>query len=112
MEKSLDLKAMRHMLASIDIEDIEEELVESDQKQYDAAISAVFPHLEKDIKRFLHQQLLFANNTANDMNQVAFARGTFNGMDILLEHWRKAHLRHTAKPQEQKDDENILEQDI
>lgn len=99
------LEVIRHELASIDLSDIgDEEMTENERKEYMAAISAVFPRLEKDIKRFLHAQLMFISNNAQDMNQISFGRGTFNGMDLLLNHWRKAHEEHTIKePKEEFD---------
>ena len=99
------IEVIRHQLASIDLCDMEEKkMSESERKEYVAAISAVFPRLEKDIKRFLHEQLMFIANQAQDMNQISFGRGTFNGMDLLLSHWRKAHLEHTVKePKEEFD---------
>ena len=104
-DKELSLEAMRHLLASIDLSDVEEDMNENERKEYIAAISAVFPRLEKDIKRFLHLQLMFVSNNAQDMNQISFGRGTFNGMDLLLNHWKKAHFEHTAKgaPEEEGD---------
>lgn len=93
-----DLEVLRHELASIDLSDIEEEdMTESERTEYVAAISAVFPRLEKDIKKFLHAQLMFVSNNAQDMNQVSFGRGTFNGMVLLLENWKRAHEEHTVK---------------
>ncbi len=105
MSKELSLEAMRHLLASIDLSDVgDEEMTPDERKEYNAAISAVFPRLEKDIKRFLHAQLMFVSNNAQDMNQISFGRGTFNGMDLLLNHWKKAHEEHTVKePKEDMD---------
>ena len=100
-DKPLGLRAIRHMLASIDLSDVEEkDMDESERKEYVAAISAVWPRLEKDIRRFLHAQLMFIANEAQDMNHVAFGRGTFNGMDLLLNHWKKAADEHNSKLQE------------
>ena len=104
-DKSLEL--LRHQLGSIDLSDVqeEEEMSESERAEYCSIISAVFPRLEKDIKRLLYEQLLYGSNQAETWERVVFARGTFNGMDLLMEHWRKAHIEHTAKtlPQEQFD---------
>lgn len=97
-----DLEVLRHELASIDLSDIEdEEMSESERKEYVSTISAVFPRLEKDIKRFLHAQLMFIANQATDMNQVSFGRGTFNGMDILLNHWKRVAQEHNSKGKEE-----------
>lgn len=103
--KDHSLKAIRHMLASIDLSDIKEEkdMTDAERKGYCAQVFAVFPVIEKDIKKFLHAQLMFISNEAATMEQVSFGRGTFNGMDLLLEHWKKAAAEHTVP----KDPENF-----
>jgi len=89
------LKLLQHQLGSISLDDIEEEdMSDAERKEYCSTISAVFPRLEKDIKRFLYSQLMFMSNNAQNWDQVIFGRGTFNGMDILLNHWRQAHTEH------------------
>ena len=109
-EKSLEL--LRLELGSIDLSSTQEdkEMSESERKDYCAAISSVFPRLEKDIKKFLYEQLMFTSNRAEDWDRVIFGRGTFNGMDILLNHWRIASLEHTAKtvPEEEVDKSNPI----
>ena len=101
MVENLDknsLKLLRHSLSSIDLKDIEEkEMSESETKDYNASISAVFPRLEKDIKKFLYEQLMFIAINSENWNQVVFGRGTYNGIDLLLNHWRQAHTAHTSR---------------
>ena len=101
MSKELDDKSLtliRHQLGSIDLKDIEDkEMSESEAKDYNASISAIFPRLEKDMKKFLYEQLMFMANKADNWNQVIFSRGTFNGIDLLLNHWKQAHTAHTAR---------------
>lgn len=102
------LKLLRHQLASIDLGDIEkEEMSEAETKEYNASISAVFPRIEKDIKKFLHEQLLFAANQSNSWEQVIFARGTYNGMNLLLDHWRSAFAQHNERIKNEGDDKNF-----
>ena len=102
MPKEQSLKLMRHLLGSIDLPDIEEkEVSEADRSAYCSAIYAVFPVLERDIKKMLHAQLMFSSNEAGNWEQVVFGRGTFNGMDLLLEKWRLASIEHQA-PKEDK----------
>lgn len=106
-KEDLSIKAMRHMLGSIDLSDLEEkEESESDREAYCAAIFAVFPRLEKDIKKMLYEQLLYASNQAETWERVIFARGTFNGMDLLLEKWKQAALEHEVKPKEDREEFN------
>jgi len=98
------LELLRHQLGSIDLKDIEEkEMSEVETKEYNAAISAVFPRLEKEIKKFLQDQLLFMATNGVDMEQIQFARGTFNGLNLLLQHWKQAHIEHTSKIGEKED---------
>ena len=104
MKKTKDpsLKAIRHILSSIDLSDLKEvEMTEAELKAYWSTISVVFSTLEKDIKGMIHEQLLFANNNADDWYQVVFARGTMNGMMLLLEKWRTAHNDHITTPKDE-----------
>lgn len=109
-ETNIDL--MRHLLGSVDLSDLDivdvakpEEMSEIDRKEYVAAISSVFPRLEKDIKRAMMQQLLLTFSTADNMDKVALGQGTFNGMSLLLNFWRKAHQEHVGEgiPEEEGD---------
>ena len=102
------LALVRHRLGSIDLSDVEREMDENERREYCSTISAVFPRLERDIKKFLHEQLLFISNNAEAWEQVIFARGTFNGMDILLNHWEKANAEHLKlnKDKNEKEPEN------
>src|SRR3990167_10007070 len=110
--KEPSIALMRNLLGSVSLEDVEqEEMTESERKDYCAAISAVFPRLEKDIKKFLHEQLLFIATNGVDMEQIQFARGTFNGLDMLLDHWRIVHLEYISKiPKEEFDKTSPINQ--
>lgn len=93
------LLLLHHALGSVDLSDVEEEKeqTEAERAEYIAAISAVYPRLEKDIKRFLYAQLMFVSNNAETWEQVLFGRGTFNGMDVLLNYWKQAHIENAQK---------------
>lgn len=91
------IELIRHGLGIIDLSDInddEEEMPEQERREYCATIHAVFPRLEKDIKKFLAKQLLFVSNKSENWEQVLVGRGAFGGMDLLLEHWRIANQEH------------------
>lgn len=110
-KKEATLALMRHLLGSIDLSDIEDkpyrkDMSEAERREYCSVIFAAFPRLEKDIKEFMYDQLMFANLEAEDMLQVALARGTFNGLDLLLNHWKKASIEFQAKPKEGTDNPN------
>ena len=104
------LKLMRHLLGSIDLPDVEEkEESEIDRQAYCAAIAAVFPRLEKDIKNSLHHQLMFISNEAASWEQVIFGRGTFNGIDLLYHKWKQAVSEHESNNKDKSDDVPLLE---
>ena len=85
------IKLQRHLLSSLDLSDIEDKMMtEVERRAYVDAIFAVWPRLEKDLKKFMYDQLLFASQKATTWEEVLFARGTFNGMDLLFEHWKIA----------------------
>ena len=108
-EEKLTLKMMRELLSIVDISDIEEkELTEVERKDYCAAIFAVFPRLEKDIKRAAFQQLKLTFESADNMDKVALGQGTVNGMSVLLELWKKANIEYQAQPKEDFDKNNPL----
>jgi hypothetical protein len=104
------LKLLRHLLGSIDLSDIDKEEyeekqeTEAERRNYCGAIYAVFPILEKDIKRMLYKQLLFANNNSENWDQVLFSRGTFNGMSLLLEQWKQASTEHKIPNDDNKEE--------
>jgi len=104
-EPNPSIKLLRHQLGSIDLSDVdleEKEMSKEERKQYCAAIFAVFPRLEKDIKKFLYTQLMFGNNNAETWEQVIFGRGTFNGIDLLYKYWKDAATEFEATPKEEK----------
>lgn len=78
-----------------DLEDKEQSEIE--RKEYCAAISAVWPRLEKDIKKALYDQLIKTSMQSETWEQVLVGRGVFAGMEILLEHWRKAASEHNER---------------
>lgn len=105
----LSLALIRHLLGSIDLSDVKEdekEISKEERKSYCAAIFAVWPRLEKDIKELLHRQLMFVCNEAETWEQVIFGRGTFNGIDLLYKLWKAAATEFEATPKEEKGDFN------
>ena len=103
--KDDSVKLMRHLLGSIDLSDIEDkkfrkDMSTSDRDAYCAAIFAVWPRLEKDLKEFMYDQLMFASLNTESFEQLLVARGTFNGFDLLFDFWRTAASEYEAKPKE------------
>ena len=96
--KDQSIELQRKLLGSIDLKDLEEkDQSAEDRKNYCAAIFSVFPRLEKDLKRFMHEQLMFSSIQAATWEQVLFGRGTFNGLDLMLEHWKTAAAEYRAE---------------
>ena len=97
--KDKTIELLRHLLGSIDLSDIEQEKDQTpaERQAYCSAISAVWPRLEEDIKKFLYMQLIFSSNNAETWDHVLFGRGTFNGIALLEDHWRKAHNEHMER---------------
>ena len=96
---------MRHALGSIDLADLEDEppATPEQRKAYCARIAAVWPVIEKDMKRLMHEQLMFSSQQAATWEQAIMGRGTFNGADLLYEKWLAAfneHMNETKKPEE------------
>ena len=105
------LTLLKHQLGSVDLKDLDDkDMSEGDRREYCASISGIYPRLEKDIKKFLHEQLMFMSNNAENWDQVIFGRGTFNGLDLLLTHWKKASAEHMErlKPEEKFDKHKLL----
>lgn len=115
MRKDKTIELQRHLLGSIDLSDLEsynKELTEQERKDYCAAIFAIFPRLEKDIKKFLYEQLIFSSMKAATWEEVLVGRGVFAGAELLLEHWRKAndeHMENTLSKEEFEKEKPISE---
>lgn len=91
------IKLVRHGLGILDLSDIDEKSMNVDERRtYCASMSAAWPILEKDMKKFMHKQLMFAVNQAESWEQVLVGRGAFAGMELLFEHWQAAVQEHLA----------------
>lgn len=101
-----DLKLLRHQLGVIDFADIETENekveTEAERRAYCGAIHAVWPRLEKDIRKLMYAQLLFGAKQAETWEQVVYSRGALAGMESLFELWASAHheFQEKATPEE------------
>lgn len=116
-KKSPSLELFRHQLGSIDLSDIEDkkfrkDLSTAERAAYCAAIFAVWPRIQKDLKEFMHDQLMFAALNTENWDQVLMSRGTFNGFDLLFDHWEKAALEYEAAPKDKEpvDEHNPISQ--
>ena len=107
-KQSLDL--VRGALGLVTLEDIEDkEQDENERKEYCNAIAAVFPRLEKDIKKALYEQLLKTSMQSETWEQTLVGRGVFAGFELLLEKWQKANAEHLSQiPKEVFDPHNPI----
>ena len=74
--------------------DDESPMTEAERKEYCSAIAAVWPRLEKDIKKFLFKQIMFNNNQAIDWDQVLIGRGVFAGQEMLYDYWKSINQEY------------------
>ena len=77
----------------------EQELDEIERKAHNAAIFAVFPRLEKEIKARMYEQLVMTYTEADDMWKLKRGQGIMEGMAILLEKWKGDAQAHQADAQ-------------
>lgn len=103
------LKLIRHRLATIDLSDAQDdgEMSTSEYREYSAAIFAVFPRIEKDIRKFMFRQLLFNAKESANWDQVIVGRGVLEGMAMLLEHWQTVASSY-EQPKETYDEHSPL----
>lgn len=90
-----ELKLIRERLGAIDLSDIEDrDMTPQERRDYCAALFAVFPRLEKDIRRFIFHQVLFIAKEAGSYEHVTFGRGVVEGLAMALDHWKLASDEH------------------
>ena len=101
----LSLDLVRKSLAIASLEDVEDkEQDESARREYCAAIAAVFPRMEKDIRKFLQEQLLNTSMKSQTWEEVLVNRGVFAGMEILLEYWKGVKAEYENRISEKKEE--------
>lgn len=87
-----------------------------EHKEYCAAIFAVFPRLEKDIREEMYAQLVsiysvgIATSKTKEERDFEIVRGNgiLEGMAILLDKWEKAQAEHQDKPDTNFDKNNPI----
>ena len=100
----LSLDLVRKSLAIASLEDVEEkDQDENARREYCASIASVFPRLEKDIRKFLHEQLVNTSMKSQTWEEVLVNRGVFAGMEILLDHWKSAKSEYENRLSEKKE---------
>lgn len=101
-----DIRLMRAILGSSNLENVEriDQMSESDRSSYVAAVAESYDVVFKPVlKQLIEDQRDFISNEAQDMYQVAFARGTLNGAKLLDEkllQYKGEHLQHMEELKE------------
>ena len=106
------MQSIRHRLGSIDLmEDKEREMTSTQRKVYLQRIATFFPKgIEKDIKSMIAEQLKFMGQQSQNIEQFWFARGTVNGLFLLLEKYERLYEEYieSHKPKEKIDKTNLF----
>ena len=76
--------------------DDEKQMTEAERKEYVSAIAAIWPRIEKDIKRFLFKQLMINSNQMETWDQVLVGRGAFAGQEMLYDYWNSINQEYIA----------------
>ncbi len=105
---------MRHCLGSIDLSDIKENDFEdgNDRKEYLSKIaSVVLPIVENRAKILINRQKDFISTEANGTDQMWFARGSINGLILILESFEKDRdeFLEMTKPAEKFDKQKVID---
>lgn len=98
MDKTLEptIALQRNLLGSIDglFDESKDEMSVEERRNYCATIAQIFPVLEKDLKRYMQEQLKFQSLEADSWEKVCFGRGTFSGIELIYEHYKKVVDEH------------------
>lgn len=89
----------------------EKEQSEQERKDYCAAIFAIYPRLERDVKEKMYEELVktYSINagTSKTREEIVLAtirgNGIMEGMAILLESWQQANTEHQSPPEKEVD---------
>ncbi len=113
-ESSADLiEALRHQLSSIDLIDVKtREMTPTQRRSYLQKIATFYPKgIEQDIKELIAEQLIFMGQHSQNIEQFWFARGTINGLFLLMEKYERLFLEYQelVKPKSKIDNTKLFE---
>jgi hypothetical protein len=94
----------RHLLGSIDLSDVEpfkRNLTPDQRKAYVAEMSSVYVRIKPLLKYFIQTQKDFMASGGEvyhgqEEKQIIFARGTINGLYLILDELYKLYQEHTT----------------
>lgn len=95
-QKIMSVKLMREVLSSIDLSDIaelKEDITEDEEKTRAGDVETFYKlHFERVIKILIQKQLEFVGKQAENDLQLAFGRGTINGL-TLIDEWLQKQVK-------------------
>lgn len=83
----------RHQLASIDLSDVPEK-TEDEIKDYNAKVSISYPLIKQKVDELVKLQTEFMARECVNNEQFLFARGTINGLVLVLDEMTKHKSQH------------------
>lgn len=101
----------REQLGSISLDGMrDKELTENELKERNAKISLDFKIIEQTTKKLLIAQEEFMANQCENEQQLLFARGSINGLTLLLEEFASYKSQHDeiTKPKDEFNKFNVI----
>lgn len=91
------LTLIRHQLGSIALSDVPRKEPEGEARRaYCAKVSALYDELKPVVEELVRAQIEYGIEKSANWDQVVYARGTVNGLALVLERFEKYHLEHLA----------------
>jgi len=90
-EESVIVRLMKHRLGSIDLSDVRDKVrTKEEHIAFLSQVGAFYPIvIEEEIKKMIIEQEEFMAHTVADIDAFNFSRGTINGLELLLERYKK-----------------------
>jgi hypothetical protein len=79
-----DLKLIRHQLGSLDLKDIEP-LSGEQREDFSGKVAIIYDDLTKQLEKLALDEVIWQANNSQNWEQVIFARGTINGINLIQE---------------------------
>lgn len=81
---------MRRILGSIDLSE------EPNDEVFNNRVGSIFEIIEPKLRKMAREQERFTTAESADWGQVLFGRGTLNGIELVIEELKKAHVVYLA----------------
>src|SRR3990167_2828439 len=104
---------MRHQLGSIDLNDVvEDKMTPEERLEYLGKVaSIIYPNIKNKAEKFIRHQERFMAVYADINDQMWFAKGSINGLKLLMEDYEKENQEFVelSKPKEKFDPHKLIE---